>query len=83
MLGKIIAIKRRDWFIYLVSQNKYIKIWYCKLAHGINVKIIQAAKLINKINLKYYTNKDYNFVKVFINLNNFNINIKKPNFDIP
>lgn len=49
--GKIIALRRKRWLIYLVSQNKKIRIWHLRLSYASKTKVICASKLVDGINL--------------------------------
>ena len=44
-------IKEKSWLTYLFSSNPQICLWYHRLGHTNNVKIIQTSKLIDKIDL--------------------------------
>ena len=36
---------------YLLNSNLQIRLWYCRLGHTSNVRVIQVFKLVNEINL--------------------------------
>lgn len=50
---------------HLVSQNKRIRLWYRRLTHANNVRVVRASKLVDGINLGL--KKEYNLVEVFVN----------------
>lgn len=58
------VITGQGWLTYLVSQNKHIRLWHQKLAHASNVKVVNASKFIDSINLGL--EKKYNSVEVFV-----------------
>ena len=81
-LGKAMTIKRRGWPLHLVNQNKCIRIWHYRLAHARNTRIINAAKLMDRINLNNYTNKKYDpLIQVLTNSDNSDVKVREPDFD--
>lgn len=61
------AIIRRGQLMHFVSQNKYIRLLYHRLAYISNVRVVRASKLVDDIQLEYDSNREYNLVEVFIN----------------
>lgn len=51
--------------MHLISKNRKIKIWYYRLKHTSNAKVIEVAILVNDINLQ---KAKYNSFEVFVNL---------------
>ncbi len=62
----VMAITKRGWPTYLVSQNKHIHLWYRQLVHVRHVRVVRASKLVESISLNQ-EDREYNSVEVFIN----------------
>ena len=48
---KTMFVQSRDRPIYSLSSNPQVQLWYCRLGHASNARIIQASKLVDRINL--------------------------------
>lgn len=42
-------VQKKSRPIYLLSSNLQIRLWHCYLSHVSNTRVIQASKLVNKI----------------------------------
>lgn len=65
-ISKAIAIISWGRPTYLVSRNKYIKLWYQWLAYINNAWVVRVSKLLKSIDLGL--TKEYNPTKVFMDL---------------
>lgn len=60
------TIRSRGQLIHLVSKNKWVRIWYQRLRHASNARIIWASKLLTSIgdfSAKYNLTKVYSDLK--------------------
>ena len=48
---KAMLVQRKGQLIYLLSSNPQIRLWHRGLGHASNARIIQASKLVDKIDL--------------------------------
>lgn len=58
-----LALRERGQLTHLVSKNRKIRIWHCRLGHVSNAKVIRASILVDSIDLQQ---AKYNLSKVFI-----------------
>lgn len=65
------AITEQRQPIYLVSQNKYICLWYWQLALASNAWVVKASKLVDRIDLG--SEKECNPVEVFLDLEELDV----------
>lgn len=59
------ALKGQGRITHLVSKNRRIRIYHCRLGHASNARVIRAANLVNDINLQ---KAKYDHSKVFFDL---------------
>ena len=48
---KTMLVRGRGQPMYLLSFNPQIRLWYCRLGHASNVRVVQVSKLVDGINL--------------------------------
>lgn len=58
-----LELRGRGWPTYLVSKNRKIRIWHCRLEHASNARVIRASTLVNSIDLQQ---AKYDLSEVFI-----------------
>lgn len=63
-----LIIIEKNCLIYLLSSNKWVKLWYKGLSHSSNVHILWVSKLIVKSDLQ---NEIYNLSKIYNNFKAF------------
>lgn len=49
---KTMLVQKRVWRTYLLSSNLKIRLWHYRLGHASNVRVVQASKLVDEIDLK-------------------------------
>ena len=66
------AITGRGQPIYLVSQDKCIRLWHQRLGYASNAQVVRVSKLTNRINLDT-SNSKYDSAKIHSNSNDLDI----------
>lgn len=66
---KVMAMTGQGQLTHLVSKNKCIQLWYWRLAHINNTRVVRASRLVNNIALTSQ-NTEYNSANILIDSDN-------------